>query len=275
MTKYRKIISFIVLFVAGTISPVFSSIVPKWEIGDWWIVESQSWYDPSLIARREKQPHWTKIYSWKYVVEAIDTLSQEKYYIVSMKQIPDTGFSYGIAFRYWLRTSDLFVGRFEIENIPSNYSPQTDPPRFVHRDYSPKEAQSFNTYNYPIAPLTTPLFSSVMDTINPRKIQKMFSEEEKKRYSSHDCTYIQETKSIEMDEIAKTAHAKLKNKLAKITQQESKLVFFRDNVYDDKIRRSEKQYWISGMPWAIYGEATDNNTVVKKYWLVETGKAGK
>jgi hypothetical protein len=274
MKKNKKMVGFLMVCVAvGTIFPAATSMVPQWDIGDWWVVESQYWDDPSGIVLGVK-PHWTKIFSWKYVVETTDTISNEKYYVVSMKQIQDTGFKYQSAFKYWLRISDLFVGRFEIENFPTDHSPETDPARLVRRDYSPKDLQSFNTFYQPMVPLSIPLFRSGMDTIIPKR-DLTYNDEERKHYKRHDCEYIQESKSIEINEALNVAHSKFKNRLPKRTQKDSKLVVFSDMESNDNINRSEKQYWISGIPWAVYGESIENNTLTKKYWLVEIGKGTK
>jgi hypothetical protein len=272
MNKIQKPLGFIVLFVGVTIFPVFSSFVPKWEIGDWWIVESQCWDDPSGIIVGVK-PYWTQIQSLKFQIDAVDSIDKEKYFILSIRDAKDTGVGrIPEIYRLWLRAADIFVRRFEINYPPTDKLIYIDKvPLSIHHDYSPNEHQSFNTDPFPALPLTIPLFNS-SDTIDPIKQRKQNNINDPKEYSPHE-DFIQEVKSIQMNNVLSIVHAKLKNQFLQKTQQDCKLVLFRDNPFYTK--KKEKQYWTSGMPWAIYGEAMNDTIVEKKYWLVETGKVKK
>jgi hypothetical protein len=272
MKNLQKMLRFIVLFMGVTIFPVFSSVIPKWEIGDWWVVESQYWADLTGIIVGVK-PYWTPIQTLKFQIDAVDSIDKEKYFVLSIRDTKDTSIGKNSeVYRFWLRTSDLFVRRFEINYPPTDKLVYVDKvPLSIRHDYLPNEHQSFNIDQFPALPLTIPLFNG-SDMIDPIKQRKLNNIIDPKEYSPHE-DFIQEVKLIQKNDILSVVHAKLKNQLAQKTQQECKLVLFRDNPFYTK--KKEKQYWTSGMPWAIYGEAMNDTIVEKKYWLVETGKAKK
>jgi hypothetical protein len=262
---------FILLLMSVTIFPVFSSVLPKWEIGDWWIVESQYWADLTGIIVGVK-PYWTPIQTLKFQIDAVDSVDKVNYFILSIRDVNDTSSGKNPdVYRFWLRTSDLFVRRFEIDLAPTDKRIYDKDPLSIRHDYSLNEHQSFNPDQFPALPLTIPLFNG-SDTLDPIKQRKQNKLIECKEYSPLG-DFIQEVKSIQKNDILSIVHLKLKNQLLKQSHQECNLVLFRDNPF--YVKKKEKQYWISGMPWAVYGEATDDTIIDKKYWLVETGKIKK
>jgi hypothetical protein len=295
MNSVNKKSGLLLLFLIAMSFTAFASIVPKWKIGDWWVVESQI-FARSLISGGK--PFWWEKQSWNFRVDTLDTIRNERYYVISIRNTNDSQFS--PIFRFWLRTSDLFAARFETENPHYKYPSPKDPSHIARREFNPEEPQSHNTDYNPIAPLAIPLLDTSVNPIVAGDFKKNLpiSAEERKLFSPHYVPCVQEIKSVGNDEVTKIADTQLKNQLANLSKPACKLIMMKEKYAENN--RTEKQYWCEGMPWAIYGEITQNNMktyktysdkgdflgyrtgidttsiiMTKRYWLVKTGKRSK
>ena len=221
-----------------------------WSIGDWWIVESQV-YNTGTI--NPKQIGWGPNIKWHFLVEREDAIENQLYLVVAIQPLNENPYPY--YFRYWFRSADGYVGRYELYDAGNAGSkdPFTGPPA-RREDYPPTGAAPFFSIKFPALPMTFPLFNSDERMHSPAASGRKF------------ITY-QESEEIDGTVIAEKSHSKIRSKIEGILDKGNKLITVgsQDNM-------NESQYWNVNLPWPVYGELYDKTHISRRYWLIETGK---
>jgi hypothetical protein len=243
------ILSLCNLVAAQRISPLNP---PKWSVGDWWIVECQV-YDYGEMVSGPHKPGWGPKQTWRFQVDSTDSIEGQPYFVVSIRPMRDNSCPYW--FRYWFRTLDLYVGRYELYHpIGTGTKIREIGPPVVTKNFSPMGSNPFFSNKFPTLPMTVPLFN----------LDREFAS-----FSASGGKFetFQETTEADPLVVEEKADWNLLSKIKTGLMDKNRLVTIRtaSNII-------EQQYWTPTLPWSVYGERYDKADIARRYWLVEVGQ---
>jgi hypothetical protein len=160
------------------------------------------------------------------------------------------------SFRYWFRSSDRYVGRYELAHpATTGAKERVIGPPIVRKDFSPTGMTPFFPMNFPTLPMTVPLFGT------------------ERRPVSFGVTHggvetTQEIKELDGSGVAEKVESSFLRKIEPgVLERNNRLITIRTTS-----GINEQQYWNARLPWCVYGERFDKTFLSKRYWLTEVGK---
>jgi len=235
---------------AQEVSPL---VPPTWSVGDWWIVECQVYNLGNVVARPSTQG-WGPRQGWRFHVEGAEPIGDHPYFVLSIHPLQDNKCPY--SFRYWFRSSDRYVGRYELvhPNTTSAKERVIGPP-IVRKEFSSTGVTPFFPMSFPTLPMTVPLFGT-------ERGQVSFG-------ATHDgVETLQEIEELDTFDVSEKADASFLTRMGRgVLEKNTKLIRIRTTTHI-----TEQQYWNTKLPWCVYGERFDNSFLSKRYWLTEVGK---
>jgi len=233
---------------AGADNPVLAP--PPWSVGDWWVVDCQV-YNEGRISPSE--PGWTARQSWRFRVENIDSLAGRPHFIVFIQ--PEQGNSCPYRFRVWFDASSRYVSRYELHHPePTATKPRRGGPSVVEHDFSDAEPAPLLTGIFPALPLTVPLFDVRQESVSFPAGNTEFD-------------IHQSMEAVDAATALENADPNITGRIDASASNSNRLV--RLTTPSDLV---ELQYWNANLPWCTYGERIIRGQVMRRYWLVETGK---
>ncbi len=276
--KARKLIALMLCcealpLLATTGSPTASSALagcrPSWTIGDWWTVDSQR-YDHGEN-RAGGTPAWLDKETWKFSVDATNTVDGEACYQVSVKPGDQNRCPYW--FVYSFRMSDLLVMRQELHQPNSGKSGRVATAAVVESNYSKDEEMPFAPSDFPNLPVTVPQFAGAATnfyrasnfsfrnhpsaTGTPR-CSRSFTDSMTQAFHSGENMSPSLPAGAKSFAISSNSGAGSKSGLVTISPSADKF---------------ERQNWDNAHPWHLYAEKWEFGELVRKSWLSDYGHA--
>jgi len=231
---------------------------PSWSVGDWWTIDCAVFDDAGVVAGGK--PGWRPPQGWYFSVENIEALEGDDHFIVLVK--PSDGNACPYSFRYWFRASDLYVSRLDMIHPKSDrgfaFNIET-----VTKNYTGAPPAPYSISEFPSLPLAVPIFTN-----SPKSV----GDSPKSITVGHPAAYAgtsQTSESVLSDAILDT-------KAQAMIPDAVKRNFLSGEAVRIRIARGagvvDTQYWSSTLPWCVYGEGKDGETLTRRYWLTDAGK---
>ena len=237
---------------------------PTWAVGDWWIVKSQR-YDSGETVDEERQPRWLPTQTWRFDVEKQEAIANQSYFVVAIHPIEDNPCPYW--FRYWFRSSDRYVGRYEVSAAQSSITrTQSSASSVVRKQFDPGRTTPFLTTQFPMLPLTMPVFSTSGEPLSTSAENKTIPAQTP-AYTGPEFEIVQEIQNVEVQSISAKVHPDFLGLVGNIPQSGNLYITIRTHT-----SIQEKQHWNPQFPWCMYGERIENATLTQRYWLVSYGR---
>lgn len=236
---------------------------PAWTIGDWWVVKSQR-YDLGDVVDEERQPRWLPLQTWRFEVETQETITDQAYFVVTIRPVEGNPCPYG--FRYWFRTSDRYVGRYEVSPVQSSaLRTKHSGASVVRKQFDPERTTPFLTTQFPMLPLTMPVFAASGEA-RSTAVENKTIPAQTPVYTGPEFEIRQEIQQMEVQSIAAKAHPEFLGFVGNIPQSGNMYITLQAS---DSIQ--VRQHWNPRFPWCIYGERLEHATLTQRYWLVTYG----
>ncbi|MCI5223834.1 MAG: hypothetical protein D3924_14470 [Candidatus Electrothrix sp. AR4] len=249
--KNILLFSVVILALAHGLS-AYAAEAPKWSIGTWWIIESQT-YNSGGIKAGEENIGWEEKQAWRFEVSDTEGIDAATYYVVLIRPIHANPCPY--VFRFWYRTTDLFVGRYEVLYPETADGIVSEATRAVRKDFIGTAPTPFVLQNFPNLPANiSPLFlssSSFSRTLpeNPNQPETPGRPVQHIETVPADITFISDPR----------ISSRLRN------EEPTRRVRIQHGA------RSEQQYWNPQLPWSSYSESDGGSSLKRRTWLVDYG----
>ena len=253
---------------ASPTSGTVPSVRPNWTVGDWWVVESQT-YDHG-DRKPGATPGWTDKETWQFSVVTTNAIDGEDCYQVSIQ--PKEGNHCPYWFSCWFRMSDLLVLRREMHQPAATRTGRPFPVAAVQANYSKDEEMPFMPSDFPGLPLTTPHFSGGSSNVYGAKIPVA-------RQSSSPTGTLRKSLRSSTGRLTQSFHQNeqmeheqhLAPNLARTAALSGAPERVGVIVLAQSAERYERQNWSSHLPWHAYGEKWEGSQLVRKSWLADWG----
>jgi len=226
---------------------------PRWEIGDWWTVESQRYDRGENLPGAS--PGWLEKESWKFSVEGTNAVGGEFCYRVSVRGQGGNQCPYW--FVYWFRMSDLVVLRRQLYQPAGGKSLQAATAPMVEVNYAPEEAMPFVPPDFPNLPMTTPRFGD--------SVTNEYSGASERALGKAARTFAPKlTQDFHPGEKLSFAGPAGTKRVGPGTRGGVVVIGRGENKF-------ERQSWDGEHPWHVYAEEWEFGDPVRRSWLADYG----
>jgi hypothetical protein len=249
------------LLLSGYGIPFAAAEVPQWSVGTWWVVETQA-YNPGGIKRGEESIGWQEKQAWRFEVSDTEMINTDEYYVVLIQ--PEEGNPCPYFFRFWYRTTDFFVGRYEILYPETSGGVLTEATKTVRKELAGDNPVPFAIPYFPNLPANiSPLFLDTQVSLseNTNQIANQTANQTGTPVQHVEMLSSTEAMSLTMPEPDQRIQASLSEETLTSTQ----LITIQHGA------SVEKQYWNPQLPWSYYSESEGSSSLMRRFWLVDYG----
>ena len=239
---------------------------PKWAVGDWWTVDSQ------IYDRAENlpggTPHWLEIETWKFAVDATNSVDGQPCYEVSVRPTGQNRCPYW--FSYFFRESDLLVMRRQLHQPGIGKSSRAPSEPTVETTFSKDEEVPFVQADFPNLPVAIPHFGGTISNAYRQTSTAAKHLDRAANSQAHSRLFAGAVNQT-FD-----ANAQLQ-KNPPAGRRSAKVVAVNNTPNSGVIKislsndKQEKQEWNAKLPWPAYAEKWEFGELVRKSWLTDFG----
>ena len=232
--------------------------IPQWSVGTWWLVETQS-YNSGGIKAGEENIGWQAKQAWRFEVADTEMINNDAYYVVLIQ--PAEGNPCPYVFRFWYRTTDLFVGRYEVLYPETSDGVLTETTKTVRKELAGENPAPFAIPYFPNLPANiSPLFlgaeASLSENVNQTANQ-----------TGVPVQHVEMLNSVNSAEAMSSAMPAPDQRIQADLSEETptRLITIQHGA------SVEKQYWNPQLPWSYYSESQNDSSLRRRFWLVDYG----
>jgi hypothetical protein len=238
---------------------------PAWSVGDWWIVKNQV-YDSGKVMSGGAQPGWRSAQTWRFDVEDQEFIESQPHFVVSIRPLDDNPSPYW--FRCWFRASDRYVARYELHHStsPAERNIRALSAPTVRKNFNPAHAAPFVTSTFPALPLAVPVFVDEAEWA-PLSLQESTIRSQPSAHTSPEFETTQTIHTIGTRGLSEEETSGLSGMIRGLSAGQDTAITIRTTS-----SVVEVQYWDPQLPWCVYGKRIEQDSVSRRYWLVEVGR---
>ncbi|MCI5146551.1 MAG: hypothetical protein D3923_13745 [Candidatus Electrothrix sp. AR3] len=252
MMKKNILLFALLLFLSG-LGISSAAEAPQWSVGAWWVIETQA-YNPGGIKAGDENIGWQEKQAWRFEVSATETLNEATYYVVLIE--PVEGNSCPYIFRFWYRTTDLFVKRYDVLYPETTDGVLTAATKTVTKELNGNTPAPFAIPYFPNLPANiSPLFFG-SDT-DPIAMSAASGN------ANQAGVPVQYSEPIVSESAMPLPDQRIRSSLTAETP--TQLINIQQGA------RVEKQYWNPQLPWSYYSESEGGSSLMRRSWLVDYG----
>ncbi|MCI5138432.1 MAG: hypothetical protein D3922_08450 [Candidatus Electrothrix sp. AR1] len=252
MMKRNILLFGLVLLLSGYGISCSATEAPQWSVGAWWVIETQA-YNAGGIKAGDDNIGWQGKQAWRFEVSDIEVINNEEYYAVFIRPADENPCPY--VFKFWYRTTDLFVGRYEVLYPETTGGVLTEATKTVRRELVGETPAPFVIPYFPNLPANiSPLFlGSDTDTAAAALSEN----------ASQVGVPVQHIQLL--DNVAAMPSPDQRVNSTLTAETPTRLI----NIQQGAM--VEKQYWNAQLPWSYYSESEGSSSVTRRSWLVDYG----
>lgn len=233
--------------------------IPQWSVGTWWVVETQS-YNSGGIKRGEENIGWQAKQAWRFEVSDTEMINNDAYYVVLIR--PAEGNPCPYVFRFWYRTTDLFVGRYEVLYPETSGGVLTETTKTVRKELTGENPAPFAISYFPNLPANiSPLFLGAEAGLSENANQTA----DQTGIPIQHVEMLNSTQAISSAMSAAAPDQRIQASLSEETSTPTRLITIQHGA------SIEKQYWNPQLPWSYYSESQGASSLRRRFWLVDYG----
>lgn len=222
--------------------------IPQWSVGSWWVIETQA-YNPGGIKAGEENIGWQKKQTWRFEVSDTEMINNNEYYVVLIQ--PREGNPCPYFFKFWYRTTDLFVGRYEVLYPETTGGMLTEATKTVRKELTGETPAPFAMPYFPNLPANiSPLFLNAEADLSVATNEIGIPAQHIEMLSSADAIMPEPNQGILPVQSEGTP---------------TRLIQIQHGA------TVEKQYWNLQLPWSYYSESEGSSSLMRRSWLVDYG----
>lgn len=241
------------------ISCATTAEVPQWSVGTWWVVETQT-YNPGGIKAGEENIGWQEKQAWHFEVSDTEMIDNDLYYVVLIRPAEENPCPY--VFRFWYRTTDLFVGRYEVLYPETSGGVLTEATKTVRKELTGAGPAPFALPYFPNLPANiSPLFLDTEAALAENANQIGVPVQQVEMLNSAEAM----SSAAAMPDTSDTSEPDRRIQPAPSEETPTRLIKIQHGV------STEKQYWNPQLPWSYYSESQGGSSLKRRFWMVDYG----
>ena len=252
MMKRNILLFGLILMLSGYGISCAAAEAPQWSVGAWWVIETQA-YNAGGIKPGDDNIGWQEKQAWRFEVFDTEVINNDEYYAVFIRPADENPCPY--FFKFWYRTTDLFVGRYEVLYPETTGGVLTEATKTVRRELAGETP----------APFVIPYFPNLPANISPL-------------FLGSDT----DTSAVVLAENANQAgvpvqHIQLLDNVAAMPSPDQRISSSLPAETPTRLiniqqgATVEKQYWNPQLPWSYYSESEGSSSLTRRSWLVDYG----
>jgi hypothetical protein len=232
---------------------------PQWSVGTWWIVETQA-YNAGGIKAGDENIGWQEKQAWRFEVSATEMINNDEYYVVLIRPEEENPCPY--VFKFWYRTTDLFVGRYEMLYPETTGGVLTEATKTVRKELAGETP----------APFAIPYFPNLPANISPLFFGAQADQAENANQTAEQAANqpgvpVQHVEMLSSAEAVSSAMPAPDQRIQAGLSEETptRLITIQHGA------SVEKQYWNPQLPWSYYSESEGGSSLMRRSRLVDYG----
>ena len=254
----KNILLFCLVLLISVHGTAYAAEAPQWSIGAWWVIETQA-YNSGGIKAGEENIGWQGKQAWRFEVSDTEMINNDEYYVVMIR--PAEGNPCPYLFRFWYRTADLFVKRYEVLYPETTDGVLTEATKTVRKELDSNTPTPFSIPYFPNLPANiSPLFLGA--DIDPVAASADLSEN-----ANQTGVPVQHVEMLNSAASMSSAVPVPDQRIQAALSEETptRLIQIQHGA------TVEKQYWNPQLPWAYYSESEGGSSLKRRFQLVDYG----